>query len=41
MTFFAQLKRLKEESKNESMDIRRLIKEIVPTYQIREGYKEP
>lgn len=36
MSFFVQLKRLKEESKNESADIRRLIKEIVPTYQIRE-----
>lgn len=36
MAFFAQLKRLKEESKNESKDIRQLIKEIVPTYQIRE-----
>lgn len=36
MTFFGQLKRLKEESKNESADIRYLIKEIVPTYQIKE-----
>lgn len=36
MTFFRQLKRLKEESKNESMDIRLLIQEIVPTYQIKE-----
>ena len=32
MRFFAQLKNLKEESKNESKDIRPLIKEIVPTY---------
>ena len=36
MTFFKQLKNLKEESKNESADIRYLIKEIVPTYQIKE-----
>ena len=35
MTFFKQLKDLKEESKNESADIRYLIKEIVPTYQIK------
>ena len=32
MQFFQQLKRLKEESKNESGDIRPLIREIVPTY---------
>ena len=32
MKFFQQLKRLKEESKNESRDIRPLIREIVPTY---------
>ncbi len=32
MEFFRQLKRLKEESKNESGDIRPLIQEIVPTY---------
>ena len=36
MEFFRQLKELKEESKNESADIRQLIKEIVPTYQIKE-----
>ncbi|MBQ9991333.1 MAG: polysaccharide biosynthesis protein [Lachnospiraceae bacterium] len=36
MTFFVQLKKLKDESKNESADIRYLIREIVPTYQIRE-----
>ena len=30
--FFVQLKNLKEASKNESGDIRELIKEIVPTY---------
>ena len=30
------LKNLKEESKNESADIRQLIKEIVPTYQIKQ-----
>ena len=36
MTFFKQLKDLKEESKNESADIRYLIKEIVPTYQIKD-----
>ncbi|EOS29900.1 MAG: nucleoside-diphosphate sugar epimerase/dehydratase [Kineothrix sp.] len=35
MEFFQQLKRLKEESKNESRDIRPLIKEIVPTYHYR------
>lgn len=39
MSFFVQLKKLKEESKNESTDIRYLIKEIVPTYQIREEKK--
>lgn len=32
MQFYVQLKKLKEESKNESGDIRPLIKEIVPTY---------
>ncbi|MCL2051067.1 MAG: polysaccharide biosynthesis protein [Lachnospiraceae bacterium] len=32
--FFTQLKMLKEASKNESNDIRKLIKEIVPTYEI-------
>lgn len=32
MQFFVQLKKLKEESRNESRDIRPLIKEIVPTY---------
>lgn len=32
MEFFRQLKKLKEESKNESGDIRPLIQEIVPTY---------
>ena len=37
MTFFRQLKELKEESKNESTDIRYKIKEIVPTYQIKEN----
>ena len=36
MKFFSQLHNLKEESKNESADIRYLIKEIVPTYQIKE-----
>ena len=36
MTFFKQLKELKEESKNESSDIRYRIKEIVPTYQIKD-----
>ena len=36
MKFFAQLKALKEESKNESADIRHLIKEIVPTYQVKQ-----
>ncbi len=34
--FFIQLKQMKEESKNESADIRHLVKEIVPTYQIKE-----
>ena len=32
MNFFKQLKKLKEESRNESRDIRPLIREIVPTY---------
>jgi FlaA1/EpsC-like NDP-sugar epimerase len=36
MTFFGQLKELKEASKNESSDIRHLIKKIVPTYQLKE-----
>lgn len=36
MNFFAQLKKLKEESKNESGDIRPLIKEIVPTYNYKD-----
>lgn len=35
MTFFRQLKELKEESKNESVDIRYKIQEIVPTYVIK------
>lgn len=35
--FFIQLKKLKEESKNESGDIRPLIKEIVPTYHYHES----
>ena len=34
--FFAVLKRMKEESKNESVDIRYLVKEIVPTYQMKQ-----
>ncbi len=37
MHFFAQLKKLKEESKNESRDIRPLIREIVPTYHYDES----
>lgn len=37
MNFFLQLKKLKEESKNESGDIRPLIREIVPTYNYKEG----
>lgn len=40
MAFFAQLKRLKEESKNESADIRHLIQEIVPTYRLQEEQQE-
>ncbi len=36
MIFFGQLKKLKEESKNESADIRHLIREIVPTYTFSE-----
>ncbi len=36
MNFFKQLKKLKEESKNESRDIRPLIREIVPTYHYTE-----
>ena len=35
MKFFAQLKELKEASKNESTDIREMIKEIVPTYNYK------
>lgn len=35
MKFFAQLKKLKEESKNESRDIRPLIQEIVSTYHYK------
>lgn len=34
--FFIQLKNLKEESKNECEDIRKLIQEIVPTYVIQD-----
>ena len=34
--FFTLLKQMKEESKNESADIRHLVKEIVPTYQPKE-----
>lgn len=34
--FFVQLKELKEASKNESADIRALIKEIVPTYTYKQ-----
>ncbi len=37
MRFFAQLRDLKEASKNESADIREMIKEIVPTYSYKEG----
>ena len=36
MKFFALLKEMKEESQNESADIRHLVKEIVPTYQLKE-----
>lgn len=39
MKFFVQLKELKEASKNESADIRKLIKEIVPTYNFKEEGK--
>ena len=35
MRFFVQLKELKEASKNESTDIREMIKEIVPTYNYK------
>lgn len=35
MRFFGQLNKMKEESKNESADIRQLVKEIVPTYQMK------
>ncbi len=34
--FFVQLRDLKEASKNESSDIRPMIKEIVPTYHYKE-----
>ncbi len=37
--FFEQLERLKEASKNESSDIRELVKEIVPTYHPLEQSK--
>ena len=37
MRFFVQLKDLKEASKSESADIRERIKEIVPTYNYKEG----
>lgn len=36
MKFFAQLKNLKEESRNECTDVRPLIKEIVPTYNYKQ-----
>lgn len=36
MKFFAQLKKLKEESKQEIVDIRPLVKEIVPTYHYKD-----
>ena len=36
MQFFAQLKQLKEECKNECRDIRPLIQDIVPTYTYKE-----
>lgn len=39
MHFFAQLKQLKDESVNESADIRHLIQEIVPTYQYKKEQK--
>lgn len=39
MKFFVQLKELKEASKNESTDIRSMIKEIVPTYHYKEDGK--
>ncbi len=37
MRFFVQLKELKEASKNESIDIREMIKEIVPTYNYKKN----
>lgn len=37
MRFFVQLKELKEASKNESADIREMIKEIVPTYHYKKA----
>ena len=40
MKFFVQLKELKEASKNESADIRAMIKEIVPTYTYKQEEKE-
>lgn len=36
MKFFAQLKKLKEESREEVADIRPLVKEIVPTYHYKD-----
>lgn len=36
MKFFVQLKNLQEASKNESTDIRPMIREIVPTYHYQE-----
>lgn len=36
MKFFAQLKKLKEESREEVTDIRPLVKEIVPTYHYKD-----
>lgn len=36
MKFFLQLKKLKEQSKEETIDIRPLVKEIVPTYHYKE-----
>ena len=37
MKFYAQLKALKEESKNECSDVRAMIHEIVPTYAYKEN----
>lgn len=39
MKFFAQLKKLKEESREEVADIRPLVKEIVPTYHYKDLIK--